>query len=121
MEQVAAVAREQDAGRVLAIHLGIGPLSGVDPHLLEQAFPIASAGSAAAGAELVINHLPVVVSCRQCGSVSEVQPSRLLCAHCGDWQTSLVSGDELSLQSVELTRDNSEIPRTGTGLSGARH
>jgi len=32
------VARETDAGRVLVIHPGIGPLSGVEARLLELAF-----------------------------------------------------------------------------------
>ncbi|MEJ2762064.1 MAG: hypothetical protein P8126_11215 [Gammaproteobacteria bacterium] len=32
------VARETDAGRVLVIHPGIGPLSGVEARLLEPAF-----------------------------------------------------------------------------------
>jgi hydrogenase nickel incorporation protein HypA/HybF len=104
IEQVEAVAREQNAARVLLIRLGIGPLSGVEPQLLEQAFSIARAGSIAADAELQVTSLPIQVSCAACGSVSEVQPARLVCATCGNWQTTLVSGDELQLTQVELTR-----------------
>jgi len=104
IEQVEAVAREQNAARVLLIRLGIGPLSGVEPQLLEQAFYIARAGSIAADAELQVNTLPIQVSCRACGAVSEAQAARLVCAVCGDWHTTLVSGDELQLTQVELTR-----------------
>ncbi|HSG10932.1 MAG TPA: hydrogenase maturation nickel metallochaperone HypA [Gammaproteobacteria bacterium] len=102
MDQVDRVARDQSAARVVSIHLGIGPLSGVEPGLLSQAFPIASAGSLAADAELVITSLPVVVHCQECGCQSEVQPTRLLCTHCGAWQTTLVSGDEMLLERVEV-------------------
>ncbi len=102
MDQVDRVARDQSAARVVSIHLGIGPLSGVEPGLLSQAFPIASAGSLAADAEHVITSLPVVVHCQECGCQSEVQPTRLLCTHCGAWQTTLVSGDEMLLERVEV-------------------
>ena len=104
MEQVESIALEEQADHVTAIHLGIGPLSGVEPRLLEQAFSIARAGSIAADAELVIASMPIQVSCSQCGRQSEALPNRLVCGHCGDWRTSLVSGDELQLQHVELVR-----------------
>ena len=106
MDQVESIAGEASASRVLSIHLGVGPLSGVEPRLLEQAFPIASAGSLAADAELVITTLPVLVRCRSCDSESEVMPTRLVCPQCGDWQTTLQSGDEMCLQRVEVLREH---------------
>jgi hydrogenase nickel incorporation protein HypA/HybF len=104
IDQVEQIALEQRAQQVLTIHLGIGPLSGVEPHLLEQAFSIARAGGVAAEAELVIESLPVRVSCDQCGKITAALPARLLCGACGNWRTRLVSGDELQLQHVELVR-----------------
>ena len=115
IEQVEAIARERLAQRVDAISVSIGPLSGVEPRLLEQAFPVASAGTVAEGAELHIECLPVRVSCRQCGSISDALPSRLLCGHCGDWHTTLVSGDELLLTRVELARATPEPPGAAAG------
>ena len=108
MEQVASIALEEQADHVTAIHLGIGPLSGVEPRLLEQAFSIARAGSIAADAELVVKSMPIQVSCKQCGQLTEALPNRLVCGHCGNWRTSLVSGDELQLQHVELVRQAME-------------
>jgi hydrogenase nickel incorporation protein HypA/HybF len=104
IDQVEQVAREQHADRVVAIHLGIGPLSGVEAALLEQAFSVARAGSIAATAELVIENMAIRVSCTRCGAVTDALPSRLLCGDCGDWHTRLVSGDELLLQHVEIIR-----------------
>ena len=105
IEQVEAVAREQEAVQVVQIRVGIGPLSGVEPHLLEQAFQLARAGSIAASASLQIDHLPVRVSCRQCGRETEAEVANLACGNCGDWHTQLVSGDELLLSQVELVRE----------------
>ncbi|NOR40546.1 MAG: hydrogenase nickel incorporation protein HypA [Gammaproteobacteria bacterium] len=105
MEQVESIALEEQADHVTAIHLGIGPLSGVEPRLLEQAFSIARAGSIAADAELMIASMPIQVSCKQCGQLTEALPNRLVCGSCGDWRTHLISGDELELISIELVKE----------------
>ena len=104
MEQVAAVAAREAARRVTAVTLRIGPLSGVEPQLLAEAFPLAAAGGVAEGAQLHIETLPVRVRCSRCGAESEVAVNRLLCARCGDYRTRLLSGDELLLASLELER-----------------
>ena len=108
MEQVERIAQEERADQVLSIHLAIGPLSGVESRLLEQAFSVARAGSVAASAELVIESMPVQVSCKQCGQLTEALPGRLVCGSCGDWRTSLISGDELELRNIELVRQTAE-------------
>lgn len=114
--QVEALARERSAQSVALIRLGIGPLSGVEPQLLVQAYPIASAGTLADGAELVIENLPLRVSCDACGQTTDALPNRLLCAACGDWHTRLVSGDELLLNSVELIKQANDSTRE-TGIN----
>ncbi len=103
--QVAEVARAHRACGVARLRVRIGPLSGVEPQLLQDAYPIAAAGSIAAGAELVIESAPLVVQCETCGAKTAVEPNRLLCGACGDYHTRLVSGDELLLASVELLRE----------------
>jgi hydrogenase nickel incorporation protein HypA/HybF len=106
--QVESIAAEHHARQVNEIFVEIGPLSGVEPQLLEQAFDIASAGTIADGAKLVIRILPVRVSCRECGAITTALPSRLVCGVCGDWHTQLVSGDEMLLASLEFTRDDDD-------------
>ncbi len=104
MDQVEAIALERNALSVTSIIVGIGPLSGVEAQLLKNAYPVASAGTIAEEAELVIEQLPIKVRCTQCGSESAALPNKLICKQCGDWRTTLVSGDELMLLSVELER-----------------
>ena len=105
VNQVEQVAREHHSTRVTSVQLRIGPLSGVEPHLLEQAFPLAAAGTVAEGSELRLDCLPVSVSCGHCGTVTNAPPNRLVCGQCGAWRTTLVSGDELQLARVELVRE----------------
>jgi len=102
LAQVLAVAAAHDGQAVGRITLRIGPLAGVEPDLLAAAFPIVAAGTPCEGAILEIEGIDVQVRCRGCGAVSVVRPNRLLCAGCGGWQVTLLSGDEMLLASVEL-------------------
>ncbi len=104
LEQVQRVAREHRAGKVDRILLRIGPLSGVEPPLLERAWPLAAAGTLAENAQLVCEAAPVRVRCSRCGAETAATPNRLLCGACGDWQTRLVSGDEMLLAQVGLSQ-----------------
>ena len=102
MNQVVNIAAERYARSVVSIVVGMGPLSGVEAQLLKHAYPVASAGTVAEGAELVIESLPVRIKCTQCGNESDALPNKLVCKACGDWRTTLISGDELMLMRVEL-------------------
>lgn len=109
--QASAVAEERNA-RILRLVVSVGPLSGVEGCLLLRAFSLASAGSAAEGAELEIRSAPVEVSCDSCGATSPVSANRLVCPGCGDWKTRVISGDALVLERVEMEVSPGE--RSGT-------
>jgi len=115
IEQVERIARERGAGRVTLIRLGVGPLSGVEPELLRQAFPIASAATLAERCELEIRVPEIRVRCEQCGTEGAATANRLVCGQCGDWRTTLVSGDEMLLERVEL--ELPEVPATTSALN----
>ena len=102
IRQVEAVARAEHATSVSDIFVSVGPLSGIEHPLMQNAFPIAAAGSVASKAELHLEAMPVKVRCSVCDRESEVPVNRLVCGHCGEWRTQLVSGDELILQRVVL-------------------
>jgi hydrogenase nickel incorporation protein HypA/HybF len=108
LHQVDRIATEKQAISIESITLHIGPLSGVEAHLLKQAFPFAAAGTRAQDAELIIETLPIRVRCQQCGAETDASANRLLCGKCGDYHTQLLSGDEMLLASLELTRNNQE-------------
>jgi hydrogenase nickel incorporation protein HypA/HybF len=101
VDQLEALGKQQQAVRVVKLLVGIGPLS--------QAFPLAAAGTLAEDAELAIEDRPVRVHCLQCGQDSDASVNRLLCGHCGDWRTELLSGDELMLVQVEFMRERAYV------------
>ena len=102
LDEVERIAQARNSAAVSRILLKIGPLSGVEPHLLRNAWPLAAAGSVAENADLVIETADIVVQCSQCNGESAASANRLLCAQCGDYRTRVISGDELILQQLEL-------------------
>jgi hydrogenase nickel incorporation protein HypA/HybF len=100
--QVEQIAAQHAAVGVKSVRLLLGPLSGVEPQLLQEAYPMACAGSVAAESVLVIDLAPLKVKCQTCGAETQASPNRLLCGQCGDHHTQLVSGDEMLLINVEL-------------------
>ncbi len=102
LAQVKEIAAREGADSVATIVIRIGPLSGVVPDLLQQAFTIARAGTLAAEAELVTEVQPIRIRCLACNAETDAEPNRLLCSACGGYRTQVISGDELLLASVEL-------------------
>lgn len=102
LAQVAKIATDRGASEVAHIIVEIGPLAGVEPALLNQAFSFAREGSCAANAMLSIQTTDVIISCLSCDAQSRTAPNRLLCDTCGGFRTRIVAGDELRLRRVEL-------------------
>ncbi len=107
MDQLESIAHEKGASSIVRVELGVGPLSGVEPDLLENAWPIASAGTIAEQAELRIETGELVVECSSCGARTSARPNRLLCGECDSNRTRVVTGDELMLLRVELETPSS--------------
>lgn len=102
LDQVRSIAAEHNADRIQRIELRIGPLSGVEADLLRSAWPMASAGTIAVDADLMIDEADIVVRCEACNAETPAIANRLVCGECGDFRTTVISGDEMILQRVEL-------------------
>ena len=102
IEEAERVARQYGGRRIVHLRVLVGPLSGVDGEQLARAYTIARAGRLTAEATLEWTAAPVRVCCEHCGATTEAAAQRLLCADCGSWRTRVVSGDDLTLQSIEL-------------------
>lgn len=102
LKQVSQIAVEHNATAVEKIYLQIGPLAGVEPALLQAAFPIARINTLAEQADMLIQSMPIRVRCKTCNAECEATLNNLTCAACGDWQTELLSGDELLIERIEM-------------------
>ena len=102
VKQLNQIAIEHRATAVEKIYLQVGPLAGVEPALLQAAFPVASTNTLSEQAQMFIKTMPIRVRCRTCKEESETTLNNLSCSACGDWHTELISGDELLIERVEI-------------------
>jgi hydrogenase nickel incorporation protein HypA/HybF len=90
-------------GRVAAVHLRLGALSGVVPEALRSAFVVArETEPALAAAELVIEEVPVAALCPACAAERTVRFPELACPECGTPTPEVVRGRELEVFALEL-------------------
>ncbi len=88
---------------MVSVGLRVGPLSGIEPALLEDAFGLATAGTLAAGARLEVERTTVRLECLECGAQSEARSTNsLTCVSCRSWRIRVLEGEELLLTRVEL-------------------
>jgi hydrogenase nickel incorporation protein HypA/HybF len=87
--------------KVTAVNVKVGPLSGVLPDAMRFCFDVAAAGTALAGAQLMIDEPRGLARCRSCHDEFELADLILLCP-CGSADVEVLSGGELMLMSVEV-------------------
>jgi hydrogenase nickel incorporation protein HypA/HybF len=89
--------------RVGAVHLRLGAISGVVREALTSAFAMAREGTPLAEVDLLIEEVPVVVSCPVCAAEREpVSPLELRCPACGAPTPDVVGGRELEVFALEI-------------------
>ena len=99
---VDATMKNHPRAELRRIFLDVGAGSTVEPTLLREAFEIASHAGPYRGAELVINEIPLVGRCRECGNEFGYGEVALGCPACGSRSIEIVSGLELDIRELEI-------------------
>lgn len=89
--------------RVVAVHLKLGPLSGVVSDALQFSWDVACEDTSIAGARLVIDETPIVIHCPVCQTdktLARFQP--LCCPVCDSPTSDILQGAELELVALEI-------------------
>jgi hydrogenase nickel incorporation protein HypA/HybF len=106
VEAACEKAAELGSVRVEAVHLRLGPLSGVVRDALLFSFDLATAGTAIEGARLEIEEVPLTVFCPRCEAERQLpSPQSFRCPVCGTPASEVVSGRELELTALEVIDD----------------
>lgn len=90
---------------ITSITLKLGPYAGIDRDGLMRSFPLAASNSRAANATLVIENMPLTISCKQCQTIYQSQPDKLSCPSCGSKSISVQSGDEILISSIQTSSE----------------
>ncbi len=103
IEMAEAEAASRGGARVYAIHLRLGPLSGVVKDALLFSYDVACEGTPLEGSRLVIEEVPVVVYCADCRAESTLDSlRRFCCASCDAPTSEVVRGRELQVVALEI-------------------
>jgi hydrogenase nickel incorporation protein HypA/HybF len=110
IEGASQEAISRGAARIHAVHLRLGPLSGVVKDALMFSYELACEGTLLEGSQLLIEEVPVVVYCPHCETEKTLDSiQRFCCPACGTLTPDIVSGKELELVAIEITGGEGEI------------
>lgn len=91
--------------QVTAVHLVIGEGRDIVLHLLESMFQFMARGTVAENAKVIVQHVPYMVKCNQCGTefhLDVIQPEKWFCPNCHahkDYKQ--ISGNEFYISKLE--------------------
>jgi len=103
IDTAAAEAARRGAAQVSAVHLKLGPLSGVVKHALLFSYELACNGTALEGSELIIEEMPVVVFCQVCEAERVIESiQNFSCPVCGALTPEVLKGRELEVFAMEI-------------------
>lgn len=103
IEMAAEEAERQGGARVLAVHLRLGPLSGVVKEALLFAWEVACESTPLEGSRLEIEEQPVVVLCPVCEVERTLDSMQYrVCPVCSTPAPHVVHGAELEVFAMEV-------------------
>lgn len=99
----AETAEKNGGGRVEALYLKLGALSGVVKDALIFSWELACADTPLEGSRLVIEEVPVVVRCQICEADKKLDfINKFICPVCNEATPKIVQGKELEITELEI-------------------
>jgi hydrogenase nickel incorporation protein HypA/HybF len=96
-------AAKHGAAGVIAVHLKLGPLAGVEKEALLFSYELATEGTALEGSRLLIEDSPVVIFCAVCRERRPIRSLQDFCsATCDTPASDVVQGRELEVIALEI-------------------
>jgi hydrogenase nickel incorporation protein HypA/HybF len=103
LEVVEEEMQRHNGAKLEAIHVRLGPLSGVVKESLLSAYELAREPTTFSKARLVFEDCPIVMFCPNCQAERSVESlQRLCCTECDTPASKIVRGRELELAALEL-------------------
>jgi hydrogenase nickel incorporation protein HypA/HybF len=91
-----------DGRPVTQVNVRIGHLRQVVPDALQFGWEMLTESTELKGAALVIEHVPAVVECRDCGAETTLDMPILMCGTCDSFEVRLLSGEEFLVVSMDV-------------------
>ncbi len=93
-----------------AVRVSVGEMLHLVPESVRLHYELMTRGSRLEGIQLELREIPVTVRCRPCGYEGAVEDHHLLvCAYCGAPDVELLSGDKISIDSIEFAENTVSV------------
>jgi hydrogenase nickel incorporation protein HypA/HybF len=106
-------AHEEGGGPVRVVHLRIGAMAGVSEDALRFAFDVMAKDTAAEGAALEVEKVPLRIRCRECRADSNAADFVFICPACGSGDIEIVAGREMEVDYILMGDDGVEAEDSG--------
>jgi hydrogenase nickel incorporation protein HypA/HybF len=101
---------ERRGVQVTAVHLRLGALSGVVKEALLGSYEMACEESPLKGSRLIVEDVPVLISCPSCKTQRPISSIQLFCcAECGSPGSEIVQGKEIEVFALEIAECQSPV------------
>jgi hydrogenase nickel incorporation protein HypA/HybF len=105
---VNTVERHAAGRRVSVVSVRVGALRQVVPDSLAFYFQIVARDSLCADARLELQEVPARLGCRACGEEWQVEIPAFRCPACAGGKVEVRSGEELEVESIEVSEQEEE-------------
>ena len=102
VEQITELLVREGAKKVTRVEVSIGAMSGVMKDPFEFCFPEAARNTCLDSCKLVINEVPLKVSCMDCGAESLPENFDIRCTLCKCQNVKIIEGKDFLLKSIEV-------------------
>jgi len=101
---IAKIAHDVAAGRAVErVRVDVGHLRQVVPDTLCHSWEMVVFDTPLQGSELEVRYVAAVIECRTCGGRTELEQPIFRCGECDGTDTTVVTGEELMVTSLDLT------------------
>ena len=94
--------KSNNAKKVTKVVVKIGVMSGVEPHLLKEAFDMFKEDTVCGTCEFIMNIQKVKIECRSCFVTSELDKNEYCCPKCESIDIKIIDGEDMFLMQLEL-------------------
>lgn len=99
---VEKVAEENDLTEIASVTVELGAVSTVIPHYLTDCWSwAADKNDLLRGAKLLIEEVPAITYCEDCGKTYDTVEHGKTCPHCGSGRTYLLQGNQVMIKEIE--------------------
>ncbi|HOO55895.1 MAG TPA: hydrogenase maturation nickel metallochaperone HypA [bacterium] len=97
-----------EGAAVLKVKIKIGALTGIVAECVEKYYEILTEDTLLSGAALEFTKVPVKIRCGDCDSMHEIDEAVFICDKCGSTNTEVITGQELFIESIEVSEPEKE-------------